>query len=121
MSLRLPASGWTGALLMLLVLVTGCSGPAAYVDNAVNVVIRCGPDVSLRFNITGDMRVRTEDILASQCHVAISGSTITLECPGNGIFGKNHTESRRFQIIDGPRSNARPFVADHHNTSGNAH
>ena len=83
MNTRSSSPGWAGVLL-LLVLLVGCSGSIDSVDRAaqpLNVVIRCGPDVLIRMNITGDLHVRTEDILGSRCRAEITGGRMTLECP----------------------------------------
>ena len=79
----------TGMLLgVLLVLVSGCSDQTFVGDYPVRdltITMKCGTDVRLRFNVSGHIGLRTQDMLASKCNLQGNGNNMTIQCPGNGL------------------------------------
>ena len=72
----------------LLVLLSGCSNQPSVGDYPVRdltMTVKCGTDVSLRFDVSGHIGLRTQDMLASKCNLQGNGNNMTIQCPGNGL------------------------------------
>jgi len=74
-----------GFLLAAIVfLAAGCADLAAREDYPVRdlaVTMKCGTDVALRFNVSGNIGLRVQDMLASKCHLEGNGNNITTGVP----------------------------------------
>lgn len=84
-----------GLMLVGLLVLAGCIRPCEDDGDAVRdlaITVKCGTDVSLRFNVSGHIEVPVHDMLGSRCNLHGNGSEMTIECPGNG---RNWT-----QIVD---------------------
>lgn len=93
---------WTA---MLLVMLTGCSTPEAQEQppgRDILLVMNCGTDVSLRFNLSGRVHLDTQSFIASRCHINMRDGRVTFSCPGNGL---NWTE---YMGRQSPRAASRP-------------
>lgn len=109
-----------GILLTIFsVLGGGCANSAE--DNRVRdftLVMKCGTDVSLRFNVSGHIDLRFRDLLSSQCAFDGRGAAMTIQCPGNGL-NWTHSRTERIRKLTAPNPYSSPVTrAEEHNSSG---
>ena len=85
---------WTA---MLLVMLTGCNTPAVDdrpPDRDIRLVMNCGTDVSLRFNLSGRVHLDKQSFIYSHCHINMQDGRVTISCPGNGLNWTEYTEQQ---------------------------
>jgi hypothetical protein len=89
-----------GLLGALLLLAGGCTDNEAgeYPVRDMHLTMKCGTDVSLRFNVSGHIGLLVQDMLASKCRMEGSGNNMTIQCPGNGLNWTRVTEERFSQL-----------------------
>lgn len=95
-------------LAAVMILISGCSDQTSAGDYPVRdlaMTVKCGTDVNLLFNVSGHIRLRTQDMLASKCNIQGNGNNMTVQCPGNGL---NWTQLSQKQL--GRLVAANPFA-----------
>ncbi len=89
-----------GVLLAIFsVLGGGCANSVA--DNRVRdftLIMKCGTDVSLRFNVSGHIDLRSRDLQSSQCAINGQVNEMTIQCPGNGLNWTQYRTQRLRQL-----------------------
>ena len=87
---------------VLLVLISGCSDQTSVGDYPVRdlaMTVKCGTDVTLRFNVSGHIGLRTQDMLASKCNLQGNGNNMTVLCPGNGLNWTQFSQKQLGRLV----------------------
>ena len=88
---------------IFLALTAGCvrdSAPANdFPVHDLAVTVKCGTDVSLSFNVSGNVKLRTQDMLASKCNIQGNGNNMTVLCPGNGLNWTQFSQKQLGRLV----------------------
>jgi hypothetical protein len=88
-------------IVVILAMLAGCTPPATDDRPPVSdvlLVLNCGTDVSLQFNLSGRVGLSKQTFIASRCHINMYDGRITISCPGNGLNWTEHMD-RQFERV----------------------